>query len=100
MKCLTELRNNCAHYSRLYNNKLNSVPATPKNFEHELNREIFDYILVLKFLYYDSIKWKNEFMVNLEALIDEYKDSIELIRIGFPDNWRDILNLTNPKINL
>lgn len=98
LKCLTELRNNCAHYSRLYNASLISVPATPKGFPYTLNKRIFDYILVLKFLYYDPIKWKNEFMTGLEALINEYDTSIELERIGFPENWKEILNTPNPKL--
>ncbi len=99
LKCLTELRNNCAHYSRLYNNKLISVPATPENFPYTLGKNVFDYILVLKFLYYDSDKWNKEFMVGLNALVEEYESSIELERIGFPEIWNDILNYPNPKMN-
>lgn len=98
LKCITELRNNCAHYSRLYNTRLISIPATPKNFPHTLGRMVFDYILVLKFLYYDPIKWKNEFMVNLETLINEYETSIELKHIGFPNDWQSILYHPNSKI--
>lgn len=98
LKCFTELRNNCAHYSRLYNSNLISVPATPKDVPYTLKRKVFDYIMVLKFLYYDPIKWKNEFVVSLENLIDEYENSIDLKRIGFPDDWRSILRQQNPKI--
>lgn len=54
-KCLTELRNTCAHYSRLYNINLVSMPKTPKGFSYTLKRKVFDYILVLKFLYFDSL---------------------------------------------
>lgn len=100
LKCLTDLRNNCAHYSRLYNTNLVSVPATPVGFPYRLKRGVFDHILVLKFLYYDPIKWKNEFIVNLEAIIEEYNSSIELKRIGFPDNWKTLLNYPNPKMIL
>lgn len=100
LKCLTELRNNCAHYSRLYNNRLVSIPSTPKDFPYSLGRTIFDYILVLKFLYYDPIKWRKEFIIHLENLIEEYKPSIELNRIGFPDEWKDILKYPNPKLDL
>lgn len=98
LKCLTELRNDCAHYSRLYNMDLVSKPVTPKGFPYHLNRKLFDYILVLKFLYYDPVKWTKEFLINLEALISEYVDSIDLDRIGFPDNWMEILQYRNPKI--
>lgn len=98
LKCLTELRNDCAHYSRLYNTNLISVPATPKNFGYTLRKKLFDYILVLKFLYYDPIRWKNVFVVELETLIGEYADSIDMNLIGFPENWREILLRLNPKI--
>lgn len=99
LKCLTELRNNCAHYSRLYNANLVSTPVTPKGFPYKLKRKIFDYILVLKFLYYDPLKWQNEFVINLKNLIDYYEPSIELKRIGFPENWHYLLLYPNPKID-
>lgn len=34
--------------------------------------------------------WVN-FIIELAALIEEYKDNIELYRLGFPDNWHDLL---------
>lgn len=37
-------------------------------------------------------------MTGLEALINEYDTSIELERIGFPENWKEILNTPNPKL--
>lgn len=98
LKCLSELRNHCAHYSRLYNVDLPSRPTTPKNFPHQLKHKVFDYILVLKFLYYDPIKWENEFLLQLSTLIEEYETSIDLALIGFPENWTEILKTPNPKI--
>lgn len=99
LKCLTELRNNCAHYSRLYDTVLISTPATPKSFSYTLRNKVFDYIVVLKFLYYDPIKWNYEFMPNLEALISEYESSITFECIGFPQNWQKILKAQNPRVN-
>ncbi len=98
LKCFTELRNQCAHYSRLYNVILASRPATPKGFSYNLQRRVFDYIIVLKFLYYDPIKWQNEFMINLSALVSEYKNSIDLSLVGFPENWESVLKEKNPRI--
>lgn len=98
IKCLTELRNFCAHYSRLYNSCLSSIPATPKNFPYKLQRKVFDYILVLKFLYYDPKKWNERFLIELKALIEEFSENIELERIGFPQNWENILTTANPKL--
>lgn len=100
LKCLTELRNNCAHYSRLYDMIFISTPASPKNFMYSLRNRVFDYIVVLKFLYYDPIKWKNEFMPHLEALINEYDTSIQLECIGFPKEWQEILYATNPRTDI
>lgn len=99
LKCLTELRNYCAHYSRLYNSNFASRPATPKDFPYTLNRKVFDYILVLKFLYYDQNNWANNFVIELQTLIEEYLDSIELKRIGFPDDWKSVLVTPNPQIS-
>jgi abortive infection bacteriophage resistance protein len=89
--CLTYLRNFCAHYSRLYYYKSPAIPATPKGFPYTLYKKLFDYILVLKFLYGNKDKWENSFLVNLESLIQEYQDSINLFHIGFPKNWNELL---------
>lgn len=96
LRCISELRNNCAHYSRLYNANLVSIPATPLNFSYKLGKTVFDYIVVLKLLYHDNLRWKNEFVAKLVDLIDEYETSIELDRIGFPENWHEILCQPNP----
>lgn len=97
LRCFTELRNHCAHYSRLYNVDLPSQPATPTGLGYQLRHKVFDYIMVLKFLYYDSTRWKNEFVVHLKALIEEYESSISLSLIGFPENWEKILTEPNPQ---
>lgn len=99
LRCFTELRNHCAHYSRLYNVDLPSKPATPKGIDYKLRHKIFDYILVLKFLYYDPIRWEREVVHQLGILIEEYKDSIDLSLIGFPNEWEKILTTPNPKIS-
>lgn len=97
LRCFTELRNHCAHYSRLYNVDLPSRPATPTGLACKLGHKVFDYIMVLKFLYYDSARWKVEFVEHLKALIEEYESSIDLSLIGFPENWQQILTESNPQ---
>lgn len=37
LRCLTDLRNKCAHYSRLYYWMFPAIPAIPKNWEFLLN---------------------------------------------------------------
>lgn len=91
--CLTHLRNYCAHYSRLYFNKFGTVPATPKDFPYVLQDRLFDYLLVVKFLYPDHERWSNIFITALNALIEEYFDVIDMRHIGFPENWKRLLTI-------
>lgn len=98
LRCLTDLRNYCAHYSRLYYNFFPAIPPTPKGFSYTLNKRIFDYILVLKFLYFDSVNWNNIFVTKLKTLIDEYSDCISLSHIGFPEDWENVIKQPNPKL--
>lgn len=96
--CLTALRNNCAHYARLYNTSFGTVPKTPKNLGYKLGDKIFDYIMVLKLLYPDPFEWRNVYLTNLRALIEEYQGVIDMNRIGFPENWEFLLKQRNPRL--
>ena len=89
--CFTNIRNYCAHYSRLYYNKFGTIPATPKHYPYKLKDRIFDYILVLKFLYPDANKWNIQFLIGLDNLIKEYDEVIDLYHLGFPKNWKTLL---------
>mgnify|MGYP000931452954 CR=1 FL=1 len=91
LNCITTLRNRCAHYMRLYYHKFVSVPRLPKGVYSSANNRIFDIIYIMKFLYLDHHKWENSIIADLDALIQQYKDDIELRYIGFPDNWLQIL---------
>lgn len=97
LHCLTDLRNFCAHYARLYYNLFPAIPPTPKGFSYTLGKRIFDYILVLKFLYGYPERISSVLIAPLQALIEEYGDNIQLTHIGFPDTWVDILNEPTPK---
>lgn len=99
LRCLTDLRNYCAHYSRLYYNLFPAIPPTPKGFPYTLSKRVFDYVLVLKFLYFDPTRWLNIFVPKLEVLIEEYADCIHLEHIGFPENWLQLLKEQNPQRN-
>ena len=90
--CLTYLRNYCAHYSRLYYTQFPARPATPLNFGYELKKRVFDYLLVLKFLYPNRNMWEEKFLNPLRTIIDKYKKYINLKHIGFPDNWDSLLS--------
>lgn len=92
LKCLSYVRNICAHYGRLYNRPLTSKPRLghkSKQLGIQQNR-IFAHLYILKQLIPERRKW-SDFVTRLEALLSEYNDVIELERIGFPEDWEAIL---------
>ena len=89
--CLTELRNLCAHYSRLYNYPFKSIPRMPSNVDLNPTRTLFFDILVIKWMHFDLERWRSVFLPQLTALIEEYYDDIDLKEIGFPINWEELL---------
>ncbi len=91
LRCLTDLRNRCAHYCRLYFWNFVSLPKLPKGVKWEMSHKLFDQLLVLKFLYPDAQRWNRQFMPQLETLLEEYKEDIEWEHIGFPVSWQDLL---------
>ena len=89
--CLSDLRNACAHYTRLYANKLDNEPKQPGDYHRPLTSSVYDHILILKRLYPRDDAWRTTFLMRLEMLIMEYHDVIELEHIGFPEDWREEL---------
>ena len=87
LRCITELRNRCAHYSRLYYWSFPALPRMPKEMEVSGNRKLFSQILVLKLLYPDKDEWNNSFLVELNSIVEEYEHDISLKHIGFPQDW-------------
>ena len=91
LRCLTDLRNRCAHYSRIYYWSFAALPKMPKECNYGADRRLFTQLLVLSFLYPDCKKWNSKFMPMLISLIEEYNFDISLKHIGFPSDWEDIL---------
>ncbi len=91
LRCITDLRNLCAHYSRLYYWIFSAAPAIPRSLDYVMNRRLFDQLLVLKFLYPKVNDWNKALAFPLESLIGEYEKYIELHHIGFPVEWKEIL---------
>ena len=95
LHCLSVLRNKCAHAARLYNTKF--YPAARFNAQFlrsnraVKNDTLFAYVLILiKRLPEKSIKHA---MVNdICTIIEEYKSDIDLSRIGFPENYIELMN--------
>lgn len=93
--CLTHLRNKCAHFTRLYYHKFGTIPNLPRYVTQEIdfdphNVRIYQYLFILKILTPIFGRWNN-FVTELEALVDEYSDWIDLKHIGFPKNWKSEL---------
>ena len=85
--CLNELRNYCAHYNRLYGNRFPVLPRTPKDFEPELENDVFGYIIVLKQLYHDKANWNERVVKPISRLLKKNADVARISDLGFPEDW-------------
>lgn len=95
LRCLTDLRNRCAHYSRLYYWMFPAMPKIPKGMPFIADRKLFTQIFMLKCLYPDYEKWNSSVMAEIEALMEEFQNDISLKHIGFPSNWKELLKKDN-----
>ena len=91
LHCVSDLRNLCAHYSRLYYWRFVSMPELPKALGYQADRSLFSQILVLKYLYPNCQEWNNRILTELEALVEGFLPDISLKHIGFPENWKTLL---------
>lgn len=94
LHCLAVLRNKCAHAARLYNTQFNPPAKFTSAFLRAnpeiINNSLFAYTLILlKRL--PAQKSKCDFAEEVFTVIEQYKDDIEMARIGFPDNYIKIL---------
>ena len=91
LRCLTDMRNKCAHYSRLYFWRFAALPVMPEQFVVFANdRTLFPQIIMLKMLFPDQTEW-NSIVNELELLIQRYEGDVCLAHVGFPDDWKTIL---------
>ncbi|MCF0262082.1 MAG: Abi family protein [Sphaerochaetaceae bacterium] len=89
LRCFTDLRNMCAHYSRLYYWIFTAIPLFHQPPANVNLRSLFSQILVLKYLY-PTDDWEC-FRQKLSNMVTKYQSSIDLNHIGFPANWYDLL---------
>ena len=90
---LVEVRNICAHYGRLYNMPLKQSPFLYKEhrkYRNQKQNKIFPVILVIKRILNSNSEW-NHFYQIIVALMEQYDDAIQLSFMGFPDDWKEIL---------
>lgn len=87
LRCCTDLRNACAHYSRLYNRIFTAVPSGLNLSEREGHR-LWGAVLMLRSLYPSTDTWNSEVVPTITALMDEYINDISLCHIAFPEDWK------------
>lgn len=92
LQSLTHIRNQCAHYGRIYNSVFPIIKIKKEDKQYNLdNKKIFAYIVAMSYLIADKSIW-NKFFIKLQELINNYSSFIELELIGFPKNWIEILS--------
>ena len=101
LRCLTDLRNKCAHYSRIYFWIFTALPTfpdaskspyLPSNYRPINERRLFFQLYLLKLMYPVPEEWNEKFVLPLRSLMDKYGKSISLVHIGFPPDWQDQLS--------
>lgn len=92
LQSLTHIRNQCAHYGRIYNTIFPIIKIKKDDKLYNLNnKRIFAYIVAMNYLIADRNVW-NKFFINLQQLLNDYEKYINLDLIGFPENWVEILS--------
>lgn len=91
MRCITDLRNKCAHYSRIYYWIFPATPKMPKGTKYVPTRRLFAQLYMLKLMYPDKNKWNTLYLNALSELIEKYTPYISLKHIDFPESWKSIL---------
>ena len=91
LRCITDLRNRCAHYSRLYYVKFPAIPKMPKGETFIPTRRVFAQLYMLKLMYPKKEKWNENFLKPLTKLIKKYKPYINLDHLDFPYRWKSML---------
>lgn len=89
IQALLEIRNICAHYGRLYNMPLRTEPKLYKEHKPYLGNRLFPRLLVMRHMLHGRASWTT-FHSSLVGLMEGHPEVI-LDRIGFPENWKELL---------
>ncbi|MFY3791684.1 Abi family protein [Ureibacillus sp. MALMAid1270] len=94
LQTLSNVRNVCAHYGRIYNKHLTFKPRLFKeDSKYFNNKHIYGAIYIMVRLL--TKREGSRFIMDLDALISEYEEHIDFSHIGFPVNWKEILGKYN-----
>ena len=91
LRCITDLRNRCAHYSRLYYWIFPALPKMPSDEKFIPTRRLFAQLYMLKYMYPDHKKWNEEFVKPLIKMMNKYKPYISRKQLDFPYRWKSML---------
>jgi|LGOV01.1.fsa_nt_gb abortive infection bacteriophage resistance protein len=92
LRSISNVRNRCAHHSRIYNtyfifNMKKDHIMVSNNIN---NKSLFAVLIALKSLLLNPNQW-DRVCSDLSSLVKENETIIELSRMGFPQNWKEIL---------
>lgn len=92
---MVELRNLCAHYNRVYNMPLKQAPYLFKEnskYRSKGTQKVFPAIITIKKLLEDinPSEWNSTYL-KFTALFEEYSDVVKLSFIGFPKEWKNVI---------
>lgn len=107
LKCFNELRNICAHHSRLWNRRFSLVPKTPSgkdlfspirwssNFTQTEKRKLFFYLCGLvhfiRFIEPES-EWADKMKAFMTKFPTSYPLGITLETLGFIPDWENFID--------
>ena len=94
LHCISVLRNKCAHAARIYNTTFYPSADLATTFLRKYpevnNDSLFAYIVLLvKRL--PERETKERLVSDISSLLERYEESIQIKKIGFPNNWETIL---------
>lgn len=84
-----DVRNICAHYSRLYNQPIEDLPILPPKYKAYESDRVFPVLLMLRAAA-GSNRVYGDMIRGIARLSQDYPDA-DLALCGFPDNWEDLL---------
>lgn len=99
MHAFSNLRNCCAHHSRIWNRRFVVNMLLPTNADYTFldrntiattkRNKLFAYLCCIKYIL-DIVSPDNDFYSNLLTLIDHGGPLLSLRDMGFPDNWKHL----------
>ena len=91
--CLVEVRNICAHYTRLYNMPLKQTPKLypENNMYKRTQNKLFTVLLVIKRMLNANSQWLS-LLKDIKVTFKKYSGYYRLSYMGFPDDWIEVLS--------